>query len=207
MTRISMLISILLIIIVGCTNAPQKTEVSQGAEVSKGTKLDLDKSDSGNSLFGSPAIPGRPVPDVALTDLDGKEVNLRKLLDAQPKMPAIFMFATTTCPHCTDEFVDVQNIKDIFGNNIRVFTILVKETPSSAQEFLKENKAPGTILVDPESKAATAYKVERVPTLILTDSSSNVNYIGNYTSTEDIAQLMTKIQLGNLVREVRPGSG
>ena len=117
------------------------------------------------------------------------------------------MFATTDCSYCVEEYAEVRNVKSKLGEGIGVFTILVYETPDSAREYLEANKMAGTVLVDPEAEATYAYAIGLVPTVLLIDSNGYVNYLGNFTPEEDIVELATKIQRGEQVLVIRPGSG
>ena len=210
MPRTSKLIVFLLVGVMGC--AAQHQEISQ--EISQPQEMTIigqgcsAPDGSVPSVSESPVQPGEQILEVALTDLDGKKVRLKQLMDSQQKeTPTLLMFSTTTCSYCDAEHVDIQNVKSRFGEDIEVLHVLIYETPDSASEYLKSHQVIGTVLFDPEADAALTYNIGLVPTLLLVDSDGYVNYIGNYTPEEDITQLLAKLQSGEQVREVRPGSG
>ena len=195
-----LLAAILPVALVACTGKPpQGTKIGQ---------MDSGPSGSVPSVSESPAQPGKHVPDVTLTGLDGKKVRLEQLMDPeQQALPTLLMFATTDCSYCAEEFVELQSVQDKFKDHLRMLTVLVNETPDSAREFLKNTKVPGTVLVDPEAEAAITYNIGLVPTLLLTDSNGYVNYIGNFTPEEDVTELVTRVQNGERLQLILPGRG
>ena len=213
MPRTFKLIIFLLVGMMGC--AAQHQEISQPQEmtIQSQEKAIIGQgyeapSGSVPSVSESPAQPGEQILEVALTDTDGKKVRLKQLMASQKKeTPTLLMFSTTNCSYCDDEHVDIQNVKSRFGEDIEVLHVLIYETPDSASEYLKSHQVTGTVLFDPEADAALTYNIGLVPTILLVDSDGYVNYIGNYTPEEDITQLVTKLNSGERVREVRPGSG
>lgn len=197
---IFLLVAFLPVVMAGCADkSPQGTKIKRASS---------NSSESVPSVSESSVQLGKRVPNVTLTDLNGKSVQLKQLMDPERQaLPTLLMFASTDCPYCVEEFAEIQIVESKFKNRLRALTVLVNETPDSAREYLKNTPAPGTTLVDPESEAAITYNIDLVPTLLLTDSNGYVNYIGNFTSEADLTKLVTRIQAGERIREARPGSG
>jgi peroxiredoxin len=159
-------------------------------------------------LSGSPAMRGRPAPDVELVDLNGRKVQLRSVLDAVVdkrlgKQPTILLFSATSCPYSAQEHMEVQNAMEVLNWRAKVVTILVDETPDSAREYVGTNRVPGTVLVDPKAQAARAYKIEMVPTVLMLDTQRRVCEFRHFTSEREVVALMVELRR----RQETTGSG
>lgn len=179
----------LVLVLVGCATVPQGTRLPQ-EEVSTSNRF-------ARLLASSPAMPGREAPDAALFDLNGGSVQLKQVLEysdkREGKKPTVLLFSSTACPYSVQEHLEVETAMKSLGKSAKAVTILVNETPESGREYANRNRVPGTVLVDPESKAAKIYKIELVPTILLVNTKGYVNHFGHYTQARDVVSLMTKL--------------
>ena len=98
-----------------------------------------------------------------LQSLDGKEVELKKLLKKGPVVVAVLRgYPGYQCPACTRQVGGYVKLADEFAKAkatvVFVYPGEAKELEKRAQEFLKQTElpAPLTLVLDPDQKFVTA---------------------------------------------------
>lgn len=74
---------------------------------------------------GPGPLPGDPVPDVALRNLDGRVVRLASLWENRP---AVLEFGSITCPIFVDRMEDMERLARRYSDRARFGMIYVRET-------------------------------------------------------------------------------
>jgi len=125
----------------------------------------------GQSAQGEPEPPppspmeGKPVPDFALPDLNGKMV---KLADLRGKVLFINIWATWCAP-CREEMPSLENLyKKLKGPNFEMVGISIdKDGKKSVEPFVKQLGITFPILLDPASATAAKFQITGVPETFL----------------------------------------
>ena len=114
----------------------------------------------------SPAMQGKPAPDFALPDINGKMV---RLSDLRGQVVLINLWATW-CPPCRAEMPDLAAIYNEY--KVQGFVVLGvddQERKETVLDFLAHNPLPYAILLDPDSRVARAYGTSFLPASFLVD--------------------------------------
>jgi protein SCO1/2 len=86
------------------------------------------------------------VPDVMLTDQDGRKVSLRAMLGGQEPVMLNFIFTTCTtiCPVLSASFTQTQKTLGLDASNVRMISISIDpehDTPAKLQEYAQRFQA------------------------------------------------------------------
>ncbi|MEI7818300.1 MAG: SCO family protein, partial [Desulfuromonadales bacterium] len=86
------------------------------------------------------------IPDVVLTNQDGKKVRLESLLNGDTPVVLDFIYGTCTtiCPVLSAGFVNLQNKAGAANQNVRLVSITIdpeNDTPKVLKEYLKRYRA------------------------------------------------------------------
>ncbi len=65
------------------------------------------------------------------------------------------------------------------GKNFEIISIDIQETPENVKAFVEKNGIKHTVVIDPSSETAQAYKVVGIPTNVLVDKAGNVVFNQN----------------------------
>lgn len=112
-------------------------------------------------------------PDFALPDLSGRIIRLSEFKGK----PILLNFWATWCLPCRTEMPSLERAyQDYHGKGLVVLTINIDQgSPSRVEAFAKAHRLPFPILLDPEWKAAEAYRVfGRVPTTYLINRAGEI---------------------------------
>lgn len=105
----------------------------------------------------SPLLISSVIPDVAVKDIDGNDVELRELVKEQP---SIFVFYRGGwCPYCNRHLADLKKIEmDIEKLGYQVFAISA-DRPDLLKQTLEKNELTYTLLSDAPMEAAKAFGI------------------------------------------------
>jgi peroxiredoxin len=114
-----------------------------------------------------------PTPSLALKDTDGKA---RDLNDYRGKV-VIVNFMATWCGPCLEEMPSLQKLRERFrSKGLEVIAVNTGETESKASKFAQDLRIKFPVLVDQESDAKDAWKVNGIPATFLVDTSGKIAY-------------------------------
>ncbi|MBN1291099.1 MAG: TlpA family protein disulfide reductase [Candidatus Latescibacteria bacterium] len=108
---------------------------------------------------------GKPIPDMKLTDLEGKTVSLS---DCRGTI-VVLEFWATWCPDCREVLPHLQTLSDTSGDaGFSVVTVSVDTRPETVRTFMKENGYSFTVLHG-GINVREMFAVKAIPTLYLID--------------------------------------
>jgi thiol-disulfide isomerase/thioredoxin len=115
---------------------------------------------------------GSPVPDIELTDTQGKKLKLSEL-----KGSVVFVnFWASWCPPCIDEIPSIEVLyKYLLGNsNFKMITILYRDDENRVIRAVKEQGYTFPIYHDPEGSAAKRFGITGVPETFIIDKKGTL---------------------------------
>ncbi len=140
------------------------------------------------SEIPSPLV-GQPMPEFALTTLDGRELSSADL----GGRPVVINFWASWCiPACVDEHPVLIDTHSQHGDEVQLVGILYDDQPSDAREFLVQYGDGGWPTVDdPTGAVALAYGVLGPPETYFVDADGIVRakHFGPLTEADMAANL------------------
>lgn len=128
--------------------------------------------------------------DFNLKDLSGNEI---KLSDFRDKQPLILFFWATWCPVCRKQIPLLNKMyPDFKKDGIEVLGIDVEESKEKVERFLKNYPLNIKVILDPDGKVASDYKIIGVPTYFLIDKKGNIVSQDNSFPQEKYKELLSK---------------
>ncbi len=125
---------------------------------------------------------GKPAPDIALRDLDGREVHLR---DLRGKV-VLLDFWATWCGYCRQALPTIELLhRSLQAKGLMVFGV-DDEAPEIARGYLQKYGYTMPSLVDSASAAARAFLVNSYPTTVLIDREGKVTFYQSGAEAEAI---------------------
>lgn len=113
----------------------------------------------------SPLI-GKPAPEFALTDLDGRTL---RLVDLRGQ-PVVVNFWATWCQPCAAENPIFAALARRYAGRARFVSVIYQDTPEAIRAYERQRGSWGPALVDPESRTAIRYGVYGVPETFVIDA-------------------------------------
>jgi peroxiredoxin len=115
---------------------------------------------------------GQEAPDFALTDLQGRPVQLSSLRGT----PVLLNFFKSTCAWCQAEMPRLADIyRRMSDVDVRVLGVVVgKDDASSVERFARDKNLDFPLAVDDQHQVRADYGLQRVPTLVLVDAEGKV---------------------------------
>lgn len=117
----------------------------------------------------SEPVEQKAAPDLALTGLDGKTVNLSSL-----KGKVVMLnFWATWCPPCRDEIPSMMKLNAAFaGKPFQMLAVSIDEGGKQAvEEFFKNSGFSLPVYLDPSSSAGRTYGITGVPETFIIDKN------------------------------------
>lgn len=112
-----------------------------------------------------------------LQGINNVKVSLESYKDKQPVM---LFFWTTWCPFCRKELKTVtQRAEELAASGLEVLAIDVGEQAYKVENYLKNSPVSFKVLLDTDTKVATAYNVMGVPTFVLINKEGQIVSQGN----------------------------
>lgn len=117
----------------------------------------------------SPLV-GKPAPEFALVDLDGRRVDLAEL----EGKPVVINFWATWCQPCVVEHPMLVEAARIYDGRAHFLGIVYQDEPDLIRRFVDRRGAWGPALLDPDSRVAIAYGVYGAPETFILDADGTI---------------------------------
>jgi peroxiredoxin/outer membrane lipoprotein-sorting protein len=150
---------------------PQRTQAKNRVEVTRAAP---------ESMLGKPA------PDFALPDLDGRQIRLSALRGK----PVLLEFWATWCKPCQNAMPVIEMIHRSLAGKGLVVLAVDDEPPEVSGPFLKRFGYTLDTLVDSRKEAANAYHVYGIPTLVLIDQAGKIVFYEIDFSSEKLRDVL-----------------
>lgn len=136
---------------------------------------------------GDHPLLGKPTPRFTAKTLSGEDVELKD----QPGEVFVLDFWATWCDPCVEALPKMAELaKELEEQGVRFYAVNVGETADVIEEFLKAKKLDIPVIVDPESRLATAFAATAIPQTVLIGKDGRVEAIHLGFDAEKSADLM-----------------
>lgn len=116
---------------------------------------------------------GGPAPALALNDIDGRA---HRLSDYRGQVILVNFWATW-CEPCREEMPSIQNLKEkLAGKPFAVLAVNLDEPESRIRRYLSQANVDFAVLLDPEGRAAKAWKARILPASFVIGPDGRVRY-------------------------------
>ena len=105
----------------------------------------------------APLLNGQDIPNVTLKDLEGKSVNLQKLVQQKPTI--FFFYRGGWCPFCNAQMGQLQGIQPKLIEMGFQLVGISPDTPEKLRKSMTKNKLDYMLLSDAEHQAMKAFGV------------------------------------------------
>jgi cytochrome c biogenesis protein CcmG/thiol:disulfide interchange protein DsbE len=113
---------------------------------------------------------GKPAPDFALTDLDGKE---HKLSDYKGKKVLLVLWATW-CPPCRKEIPDLIELRETVSEDKLAMLAISNEKPDLVKSFVAQAKLNYTVLLDQGTLPGPYNTIKAIPSSFFIDPEGKI---------------------------------
>jgi thiol-disulfide isomerase/thioredoxin len=120
---------------------------------------------------------GSRAPAVVVNDLDGRPVDLGKLIGTKP----LFLeFWATWCESCEALLPRVRSAQAKYGDKVEFIgvNVTVNETPDRARQYLAKHQLALRPLYDTEGASIRAYQVPATSYVVIVNRAGTVVYTG-----------------------------
>ena len=134
---------------------------------------------------------GATAPAVTVQDLDGKPVDLGRLIGREP---VVLEFWATWCPLCQALEPSLKAAHARYGSAVRFVAIAVgvNQSPASIRRHLAAHPLPFPVLFDATGTAVRAYAAPTTSYIVVVDKTGRVTYTGS-GAEQDIAAVLAKL--------------
>ena len=143
------------------------------------------------------ATKGKLAPEIILNDLNGQAV---KLSNYRGKV-VILNFWASWCPPCKSEMPELDKASREFASGADAVLLTVNltdgssETVDKARKYIDDNKYSISVLLDTQSRAASAYNITSIPTTYIIDKQGViVNYIVGPTNRDALNAYVNQLK-------------
>jgi len=155
-------------------SAAQTTNESAKIDItpSTGPKVSLKDIIQAARTWG-PSFPvwyGKPAPDFALTDLDGKE---HKLNDYKGKK-VLLVFWATWCPPCRKEIPDLIELRKTVSEDKLAMLAISNEKPDLVKSFVAQANLNYTVLLDQGTLPGPYNTINAIPSSFFIDPEGKI---------------------------------
>ena len=144
---------------------------------------------------GSPQVERGVLEGAVAQDLTGMTPTGQEWrLEAQIGRPTVLVFWASWCGPCIKEVPHLNAIVEAYGNRVEVMGINMGEELSTVVETQDRTSMRYATLVDEQKRLANAWRVRRLPLLIVVDSEGRIRLRGSASEQE------LKVLLDSLVQ-------
>jgi thiol-disulfide isomerase/thioredoxin len=120
---------------------------------------------------------GHTPPPVTIEDLNGKPVDLARLLHGRP---ALLEFWATWCPICRALEPKLDQAHASYGQRVQfvAIAVAVNESPASVRRHLAQHPRPYRFLWDTNGNAVRAFEAPATSFMVVLDAKGKVVYTG-----------------------------
>jgi thiol-disulfide isomerase/thioredoxin len=121
---------------------------------------------------------GSKAPPVVINDLDGKPVELGKLIGGKP---LLLEFWATWCSLCKALLPQLEAVRKAFGDRVTLvgINVTVNESKPRVRRYLEEHKPPFLALYDERGAGVRAYDVPATSFIVVVNTAGKVVYTGS----------------------------
>jgi len=138
------------------------------------------------AVAGAGCIGGGPTPrqgdaliDFPVLALDGKVARLSQVIGGRV---AVFTFGATWCGPCARQLAEFNKLRAAYPRErLAVIDVDLGEPAALVKRHAAKHRVTFTTVLDPTSKAATAYGVSSIPVTLVVGRDATVVYRGGYT--------------------------
>jgi peroxiredoxin len=136
-------------------------------------------------------IEGFPAPNFTLPDLNGKNVELKKVTAKSPV--TLVNFWATWCPPCRAEIPEIIKFNQKYSaKKITVLAINLKDQPGVAKSFATKAGMKFPVLTDTTGKIGDLYQIFSIPSTFIIDQKGIIRAVIKGGTT--LATLDQKVQ-------------
>ena len=134
---------------------------------------------------------GSRAPAVVVHDLDGKPVDIGRLIG---KKPVLLEFWATWCERCEELLPRVRAAQAEFGDRVEFFgvNVAVNQSPDRVKRWVEANQPPFTTLYDDQGTSTRAYAAPTTSYVAVVDGTGKVAYTGT-GGTQDISAVLRTV--------------
>ena len=146
-----------------------------GGAVSSAIYVYASSSDSRMEVAAQPGV-GELAPDFELVSQNGEAYHL---YDLRGK-PVLINFWATWCAPCLLEMPNIQKYYEKFPNDFTILAINAGESEKAVMQFVDDIGISFPVLLDPDTKIQSLYKIKGYPTTFFVDKDGfvRVQHIG-----------------------------
>ena len=116
---------------------------------------------------------GESVPPFSLSDINGREVSLDRILEKNDVV--ILNFWTTWCGPCRLEMPQLERLyQELSESGLGIVAINVGEGVDRVRSYLAEKPVSFTVLLDEDELVSAEYGVRAFPTTVVLDAQGKV---------------------------------
>lgn len=126
-----------------------------------------------NAVF---QLVGEPVPQFALSDLNGKKIDSKNYVG---KKPLVLIFWSALCPHCQRELPRLQAYLNKHRDKVDMLSVTRFTNDMHKQktyDYVKEKQITFPVLVD-DAGVNDLFSINGIPTWLMVDTSGKVSHV------------------------------
>lgn len=131
---------------------------------------------------------GDPAPAFTAKTLDGKDINLAKLLG---KQPIYLKFWATWCRYCVSELPHSQQAYERYGDRIAVLAVNIgiNDSLQNIKDIYQKEAISIPTIFDEDSSITSLYKVIGTPNHVLIGRDGTIRY-RSFLATDDLVKAL-----------------
>ena len=120
---------------------------------------------------------GAQAPAVVINDLEGKPVNLARVIGTKP---VLLEFWATWCALCKNLLPGLRTVRQQYGDRIAVYgvNVTVNDSRQRVRRYLETHQPAFQVLYDDKGAGARAFEVPTTSFIVVLDRSGKVVYTG-----------------------------